>query len=505
MIEMRENEAAVMKALRSHDGNCAFEELLPTTGQSDAAVTRALATLQEQQLVKITETERSLIRLTEEGLEYARLGLPERRIVQAVLQLGGEATLEQAAKRANVPIALSSVALGWLKSSGWCEISSQAQKILLKATGIPDRTEIELTLEVLSSKPEQPAEDIPQNLRQTIETLKRRRLLTSKRQTKRYVELTSQGWKALEQGINVPIELSDLTPELLTSQRWRTVSFRHYNIEAPVTPTWPGKKQPYRQFLDQLKSKLVALGFKEMTGPTVEMMFFNCDALFMPQDHPAREIHDIYFVKTDERGDLGEYGRFMDPVAQTHENGWETTSRGWGYKYSRDEALKLVLRSQGTPISARTLISQNLQIPGKYFSIVRCFRPDQVDRTHLTEFNQVEGIVVGANLSLRNLLGVLERFAIDIAGADKVRFRPDYFPFTEPSVELQAFKEGYGWLEFGGSGIFRPELTLPLGIKVPVLAWGIGVDRLYMMRNAIDDIRMLFTQNLDWIRKRSML
>jgi phenylalanyl-tRNA synthetase alpha chain len=117
----------------------------------------------------------------------------------------------------------------------------------------------------------------------------------------------------------------------------------------------------------------------------------------------------------------------------------------------------------------------------------------------------VEGIVVGANLSLRNLLGVLERFAVEIAGADKVRFRPDYFPFTEPSVELQAFKEGFGWLEFGGSGIFRPELTLPLGITVPVLAWGIGVDRLYMMRNGIDDIRMLFTQNLDWIRRRKVL
>ena len=150
-------------------------------------------------------------------------------------------------------------------------------------------------------------------------------------------------------------------------------------------------------------------------------------------------------------------------------------------------------------------MSKDLQIPGKYFSIVRCFRPDQVDRTHLTEFNQVEGIVVGADLSLRDLLGVLERFAVDIAGADKVRFRPDYFPFTEPSVELQAYKEGYGWLEFGGSGIFRPELTLPLGIQVPVIAWGIGVDRLYMMRTGIDDIRMLFAQDLDWMRKQKVL
>jgi len=505
MVEMRENEAEVIRTLQSHSGNCSFDELLGTTKQSDAAVTRALTALQESRLIRVTETDQVLLRLTEEGLDYAKRGLPERRIVQAVLELGGEATLEQAAKHANVPSNLMSVALGWMKSSRWCEVSSQFQKIVLRAAGIPDKTDVERTLELLSSKPELSLEEVPQDLRQMVEVLKRRQLLTSKRQRRRYIELTSQGWKALEQGITVPSEVSDLTPELIASQRWKSVSFRKYNIAAPVTPTWPGKKQPYRQFLDKLKARLVSLGFKEMTGPSVELMFFNCDALFMPQDHPAREIHDIYFVKTDRQGDLGEYRHFVDPVAQTHENGWKTGSTGWGHRYSRDEALKLILRSQGTALSARTLVSKDLQIPGKYFSIVRCFRPDQVDRTHLTEFNQVEGIVVGADLSLRDLLGVLERFAVDIAGADKVRFRPDYFPFTEPSVELQAYKEGYGWLEFGGSGIFRPELTLPLGIQVPVIAWGIGVDRLYMMRTGIDDIRMLFAQDLDWIRKQKVL
>jgi len=127
-----------------------------------------------------------------------------------------------------------------------------------------------------------------------------------------------------------------------------------------------------------------------------------------------------------------------------------------------------------------------------------------VDKTHLSEFNQVEGIIVGEDLTLRDLLGVLERFAIDIAGADKVKFRPDYFPFTEPSVELVAYKKGYGWLEFGGSGIFRPEVTLPLDIKVPVLAWGLGVDRLFMMKAKIDDIRYLFAQDLEWIRRKEL-
>jgi phenylalanyl-tRNA synthetase alpha chain len=242
-----------------------------------------------------------------------------------------------------------------------------------------------------------------------------------------------------------------------------------------------------------------------MTGPIVETMFFNCDALYMPQDHPAREVHDIYLVKSPEYGDPAPFAKYLDNVKKTHENGWKTGSTGWRTPYSKAEASRLVLRSHGTAESARTLVSRDLQIPGKYFSIARCFRPDKVDRTHLTEFNQVEGIVVGEDLTLRDLLGVLERFAVDIAGADKVKFNPDYFPFTEPSVELQAYKEGVGWFEFGGSGIFRPELTIPLGIKVPVIAWGLGVERLFMMKAGIDDMRTLFSQDLNWLRKQELV
>jgi phenylalanyl-tRNA synthetase alpha chain len=505
MVDLRENEAAIMNALQGTGGNSSLDELVSISRQDNASATRALAVLQERQLVKVSESDQTTVHLTHEGIDYAKRGLPERRLLQAVLDLGGETLLEQALKHADIASSLAPIVLGWIKSSHWCDVSTQLGKVLLKATAIPDKSNLEKALELIGSKPEYNVEELPSDLRGSVETLKRRRLLISKARAKRYVELTPQGWQVLQQGITVPTEVSELTPELITTHRWQNVAFRRYNLEAPVTPTWPGKEQPYRQFLDDLKVKLVALGFEEMTGPSVELTFFNCDALFMPQDHPAREIHDLYHVKTDRLGQLGEYERFMEPVAKTHENGWKTGSTGWGYKYSRTEALKMILRSQGTAISARTLVTRDLKIPGKYFSIARCFRPDPVDRTHLTEFNQVEGIVVGPNLSLRDLLGVLERFAVDIAGADRVRFKPDYFPFTEPSVELQAYKEGYGWLEFGGSGIFRPELTLPLGIKVPVLAWGIGVDRLFMMRAGLDDIRMLFAQDLEWIRKQKVL
>jgi phenylalanyl-tRNA synthetase alpha chain len=292
---------------------------------------------------------------------------------------------------------------------------------------------------------------------------------------------------------------------MLATGGWRNVRLRRYDVRAPVAATWPGKKQPYKRFLDELKWKLVALGFREMTGPIVESMFFNCDALYMPQDHPAREVHDIYLVKDPEYGDPSPFAAYVSNVKKTHQNGWKTGSTGWRSSYSESEARRLILRSHGTAESARTLVSQDLQVPGKYFSIARCFRPDKVDKTHLTEFNQVEGIVVGEDLTLRDLLGVLERFAIDIAGADKVRFNPDYFPFTEPSVELMAYKGGAGWFEFGGSGIFRPELTMPLGIKVPVIAWGLGIERLFMMKARIDDMRSLFSQDLDWMRRQELV
>jgi phenylalanyl-tRNA synthetase alpha chain len=268
-----------------------------------------------------------------------------------------------------------------------------------------------------------------------------------------------------------------------------------------VAQTWPGKKHPYLRFLDEVKNKLVTLGFKEMTGTSVETSFFNFDALYTPQDHPAREIFDIYFVKSPRYGDIGTGRQVLLKVKRTHENGWKTGSTGWRYKYSVREAKRLILRGHGTCLSARTLLSNNLEIPGKYFSFARCYRPEVLDKTHLTEFNQVEGIVVDENLTLRDLLGILKTFAVEIAGAEKIKLKPDYYPFTEPSVELSAYMNGCGWIEFGGSGIFRPEVTMPLGIKVPVIAWGLGIDRLFMMKAGIDDIRDIFAKDLDLLRR----
>jgi phenylalanyl-tRNA synthetase alpha chain len=323
----------------------------------------------------------------------------------------------------------------------------------------------------------------------------------------RWYTLTPQGQAAqallLQEGGKE--EVSQLTPELLKDGAWRGKRFRKYTISLRPPRTAAGKRHAYREFLDGVKWKLVSLGFQEMRGPLVETEFWNMDALYMPQFHPARAIHDVYFVKDPTHARWKSGGGKLaamdteDQVAAVHRDGWKTGSTGWGYDYDRDRAHRLVLRSQGTAVSARTLAAKP-SIPGKYFSIARCFRYDQVDATHATDFFQVEGIVLGTDINFRTLLGLLELFAREVAQAQESRFTPAYFPFTEPSVEVHVRHPRLGWMELGGAGLLRPEVTLPLGVDVPVIAWGLGLDRMAMIALGIHDIRNLFTADLELIR-----
>jgi len=503
MVDIRENESKTLIALRDAGGYSTIDQIVNVSGLVHSAVMRAALFLAPQNLLAVHERKSTKIVLNEEGKRYADEGLPERRIVKALQKTGGKADIEAVFKAASLSENIRVIALGWLSRKGWAVIEKGTKK--LKLLKEPVEGSDEKLLALLKENGAAVVEDLSEELRDAVETLKGRKIIDVRVETERELELTATGWDLVKKGVEATAEISQLTPELLVTGKWKETRLRTYNIQAPVAHTWLGKKHPYLRFLDDLKMKLVALGFKEMTGPNVELSFFNCDGLFMPQDHPAREVHDMYFIKEPETGSLEQYQRFLEKVKKTHENGWKTGSKGWGYTFSTLEAARLMLRSQTTAASARTLISKDLEIPGKYFAIARCFRPDVIDKTHLTEFNQVEGIILGEDLTLVDLLGVLEKFAKDVAGADKVKYRPDYFPFTEPSVELVAYKKGCGWMEFGGSGIFRPELTLPLGIKVPVLAWGLGVDRLFMMKAGIDDIRFLFTQDLEWLRRMELI
>ena len=197
--------------------------------------------------------------------------------------------------------------------------------------------------------------------------------------------------------------------------------------------------------------------------------------------------------------------KLVERVKEAHETGGKTGSTGWGYKWDPEKASRLMPIAHDTAISPKTLSSKELQIPGKYFQIVRCYRPDVLDATHLIEFNQVGGFILGENINFRHLLGVLKMFAIEFAGTNQVKFLCDYYPFTEPSVQLSAKHPQLGWIEFAGAGIFREEMMKPLGIDVPCIAWGVGVDRLAMFRLGIQDIRYLFSTDLRWLREQKVL
>ncbi|MCL2879593.1 MAG: phenylalanine--tRNA ligase subunit alpha [Treponema sp.] len=294
-------------------------------------------------------------------------------------------------------------------------------------------------------------------------------------------------------------EIGTLTPEMLETGSWKGKTFRSYNVQTPPVRLIPGRTNPYAQFLENVKDKLASLGFEEFDGPLVETEFWNSDALFMPQFHAARDIHDAYYLAEPKKAKSIEEP-WLSNVIAAHENGGDTGSRGWNYSFDREFTKRLILRSQGTVLSAKTLPKAN--IPGKYFGIVRCFRYDKVDATHLPDFYQTEGIVLGENVNLRTLLGMLEMFATEVAGAKEVKYVPGYFPFTEPSVEVHIKHPVLGWFELGGSGIFRPEVTQSLGVDVPVAAWGIGIDRMALMALGLNDLRELFSHDIENVRLR---
>ena len=325
----------------------------------------------------------------------------------------------------------------------------------------------------------------------------------------RVADRESVAYRLTEESVAVRKELAEagvtgdeagaLTPEMLETGSWKGVRFRSYNVRGPAARVIPGRRNPYVEFLEGVKDKLVSLGFQEFDGSLVETEFWNSDALFMPQFHSARDIHDVYHIADPTHAKEIEEP-YLSNVAATHENGGETGSRGWNYSFDRNFTKRLILRSQGTVLSARTL--PKAEVPGRYFGIARCFRYDKVDATHLSDFYQTEGIVLGEDVNLRTLLGFLEMFAVEVAGAKEVKYVPGYFPFTEPSVEVHIKHPVLGWFELGGSGIFRPEVTEPLGVHVPVLAWGIGIDRMALMALGLNDLRELFSPDIENVRLR---
>lgn len=248
------------------------------------------------------------------------------------------------------------------------------------------------------------------------------------------------------------------------------------------------------------------MGFSEITGNYAELELWNMDALFIPQDHPAREEQDTFYLDTPERIDPLEFceNKDIDPhglFQDIHENGGDTGSRGWEYEWSREKADRPILRTHTTVSTIRHLY-EDPEPPVRVFSIEKVFRNEAIDSTHLPEFYQIEGIMVEKGASFEMLIGFLKEFYSKM-GFEKIRVRPGYFPYTEPSLEVDVYFNNR-WMELGGAGIFRPEVTLPAGVKEPVLAWGLGLERLAMSLLDVKDIRQLYISDVDWLREKKI-
>jgi phenylalanyl-tRNA synthetase alpha chain len=500
-------EKKVLVAFKNAERPQWESDLLQQTGLDEARLSMALGWLQSKEVVSLDREETiTMVSLTELGEKYKRLLIPEIRLIKEICT-NRQITIQKLREASELDPSELSAALGNLKKIGVMRIAPGGI-LQLTQDGIPaDLSQVQDILGQLSG-------DLPVELNKLEGAVligqyqrdwgKTKIFKFQDKRSRRFV-LAPLGQELVQQLPSADPsvqEISQLGPAMLKDGSWRLQvgHLRKYNINLRPPRISPGRKHPYRQFLDFVKYKLVSMGFEEMLGPLVETEFWNMDALYMPQSHPARDIHDVYFVKEPKQAEAIEEP-YLSQVAATHEDGWKTGSKGWGYAFDSARASRMILRSQGTAVSARTL-AHDPKIPGKYFAIARCFRYDLVDATHATDFFQIEGIVIDRGIHFRTLLGLLELFAREVAKAREVRFVPAYFPYTEPSVELHVKHPKLGWMELGGAGLFRPEVTRPLGVEVPVIAWGLGLDRMAMVALDIHDIRDLFTADLEMIRAK---
>jgi phenylalanyl-tRNA synthetase alpha chain len=372
---------------------------------------------------------------------------------------------------------------------------------------------------------------------------KRRGFLVRKTRTSRLAALTDAGRDLLARGITSRPAVTQLTPEMLAEGTWRDVDLQAYDVTLSAKKLHPGKEHAFQRTLDKVRRVFLEMGFTEIVSPWVESSFWDFDALFQPQDHPARDMQDTFYIGRPSQSRLPD-AALVERIKATHETGGDTGSTGWQYRWSRELAARPVLRTHTTAATIRALAAHaagrgnnvtreqrnkkeggatpaggmkgdpggspcdlvplspcHPPPPGKYFVIGPVFRRETVDYKHLPIFHQVDGIIVDPHASLASLKGTLAAFYGKM-GFSKVEFRPSFFPYTEPSAEVLIYLESRkDWVEMGGSGIFRPEVTRPLGITDRVLAWGLGLERLAMMIHDLPSIGEIYFSHMPWLRE----
>jgi phenylalanyl-tRNA synthetase alpha chain len=504
--ELLLNEAAyaVWQTVKDH-GPIEIGEVVKQTGVDQAQVSAAATEAAERGYFQIDEREREELTVSEGARELIEAGLPEQRAARKLHEAGGEMPMSDFATWASEEGLAVNDAIKWGTARGSIERIKGNKGASLKLTPFG--------LEVLS-KPDADMRlfrvikdgtlyldqltivDQPDRVKELLS--KRPELAKLKKRVSRSLSLTDQGQKAFA-NVRKIVERNTLTPEDLESGAWREIKLRPYDIKLAAKDVYPAKIHPLRKIIEQTRRAFLEMGFAEVVSPMVESAFWNFDALFQPQDHPARDMQDTFYMRDPHETPLPD-AKIVEPVRRTHEDGWETGSEGWGYTWSPDVSKQVVLRTHTTAATIRALAA-NPNPPGKFFCVGWTYRNETISFKHLPVFHQVDGIIIDEEANLASLMGTLQEFYSKM-GFGRVKFKPAFYPYTEPSVDVVVYMESRGkWIEMGGAGIFRPEVTLPLGCKFPVLAWGLGIERLAMIRFGVSDIRELYGTSLNELEK----
>lgn len=478
-------------------GKAAPEEVRSSGGFGELVeVMNAASWLKSKGLLKIHERAELRYSLQKGAGERE---FPERVLIGLAAAAGGSIRVQAVKDGGRLTPEALSIALGWVRRKGWAELRKVEgdTEVVLTASGKaaldrpgPDE---ELVARLRTSKTL--SED--EVSKEVIAQLKSRQdVLEERPVVHRTLELTDLGRQVLSLGLSLKEEVAQITPELLQTGRWREVELRKYDVGAFAPAIYGGRRHPMTVVVDEIRSIFLRMGFTEISGQYILSAFWNMDALFTAQDHPARDLQDTFYLKEPERQELKDR-KLVAAVKAIHEDGGKTGSLGWRYKWSEAEASRLVLRTHTTPHTLAWLQDHRTP-PVKVFMVGRVFRNEDLSYKSLPEFTQVEGIVMDEDANFDILCGLLREFYSQM-GFPEIRIRPAYFPYTEPSAEVDILYQGR-WMELGGAGVFRPEVTAPFNVPHPVLAWGLGVERLAMLRFGLSDIRQLYESDLEWLR-----
>jgi phenylalanyl-tRNA synthetase alpha chain len=435
------------------------ETLEKSTLLSPDQVRRGIEWLKLKDLAIVDESKSSVISLGKNGLDSFEKGLPERRLLNLVKD--GPRKLSEIQKELGF---VFGPAIGLSRKNNWIETSSD--EIILK-----------------TSPSELPGE-------KTLQQIGNNKLALDKIDKNDLNELLKRPDFVIEDVIkNKKISLTNSAKSLDISNTSGAI-----DVEAEVPEIFVARTHPLKDTIDEIREIFVTLGFSEILGNMTQSSFWNFDALFTPQDHPARELQDTFFLDGISAKKIATPEQIRK-VSESHK-------KNWRYQWDVNEARKMVLRTHTTCVTIKHL-AENKPDEARIFSLGRVFRNEKVSYKHLVEFNQIEGIVVGKDANLRNLMGIQREFYKRI-GITKIKFWPTFFPYTEPSLQTMVYNEKLGkWIELFGMGIFRPEVTKPLGITKPVLAWGGGIERIAMLKYGLDDVREFYNNNLGWLRSNT--